>query len=952
MATQTEELKLVISLTDNASAGIANLRSQTQQLGGGQTRDNVERFRRQHSESGRQLKQMTEAVTGGEKALANFAFRLGAVGAGIAAVGVVATKVMGDLDKFASKIVDLNNKAKLMGEHPAVLKAIGEAMERAGGKADDAYEMVAKFNEAYAEMGRSGSQRRLELLNMAGPFRQAMQEGIDRVLAQRDAIARMNEIRNQAEAVYNMKLRESNGNVAVATQFVNMYLRAWNLDPTFRLMDKVGPVTQAQKERMDRMTDATKEFHKVTTDIAKEWRDFMDDVDASLLKEDGIIVQGLRQVLELTKAIRDIWNQPWSEIDRRIRDYQKKQAEEGLGFGAVERPYGGVAGIAGGLPPPLPPQEAKKQNDATKENTDTLKKFNQWLKDAIESERQMYQNGPGDGGGGGSGAGAGNNGGGGSAPNAGSPPANDNDDAALPKNAAPTSGTNPLDGATAPLSPMNQARAASVARAARAAGAGSGSGLPASATSSDPAASSADAARALNSTIHPAPTKGGGGAGSAGAITGGAQSATGGGSQSTTAQPGGQGGGFNPLSMLGGLFGGGGFGNIIGGLLGNIFGGGGFGNIFGMLGNIFGGLFGGGGGGFGNIFGSIFGGGGRGPFAPRYAPRSSSRSSSQRSQHGSDSHEQPSAPPNVAQQGGITPENAQALGLDPFTGRVPPSGQYGGDGMDVFTRGTRTSGILGSNMKVGTGKGGSDYLRQERAALVDQLNKDPQLKKELAAVASLEMEEDPTAVVESLYNRTNLVNQERAKRGLRPVTLREMIYGVPGHKSFYGPVRAGAVAGRVAQLERDKKRMDALMSGIDAASDSNLLKGATDQGSPTDKNAQHRGGRIIRFEEIYNDFGGAPGGHAAAQRYREEQQSRVNRATVDSKSVRTVKVDAGGKVSVDIGNTGSGDATLGSNRLFKPQATEHKSQMVAADAGGVGAAGAAKERSMSDEAIP
>jgi hypothetical protein len=51
----------------------------------------------------------------------------------------------------------------------------------------------------------------------------------------------------------------------------------------------------------------------------------------------------------------------------------------------------------------------------------------------------------------------------------------------------------------------------------------------------------------------------------------------------------------------------------------------------------------------------------------------------------------------------------------------------------------------------------------------------------------------PDAVVESLFNRTSLVNDSRGRRRLPPPTLRDMMVGtrsIGGGKSFYGPIRS------------------------------------------------------------------------------------------------------------------------------------------------------------------
>jgi GH24 family phage-related lysozyme (muramidase) len=58
-----------------------------------------------------------------------------------------------------------------------------------------------------------------------------------------------------------------------------------------------------------------------------------------------------------------------------------------------------------------------------------------------------------------------------------------------------------------------------------------------------------------------------------------------------------------------------------------------------------------------------------------------------------------------------------------------------------------------------------------------------------------------------------------------------------------------------------------------------------------------------------------------------------DRATVDKKSIKVVKVDATGKVAVNIGADKGDDVTLGSKRLFKPTAPERSTQMVPAETG-------------------
>jgi hypothetical protein len=156
--------------------------------------------------------------------------------------------------------------------------------------------------------------------------------------------------------------------------------------------------------------------------------------------------------------------------------------------------------------------------------------------------------------------------------------------------------------------------------------------------------------------------------------------------------------------------------------------------------------------------------------------------------------------------------------------------------------------------------GFSPVLERERAKFRDQLN-DPRTKWETLAILSLEHAHDPAAVAESLLNRSDYAK----------TSIRNMI-----HSGFYGPVNFGKLGREIRRLQANPQEAAKLNAGLETAMrGSNLIGGATDQGSGRDPNVGWRGGRVVRFNEIYNDWGGGPGGHAGAERYRKQQQQRV-----------------------------------------------------------------------------
>jgi hypothetical protein len=93
-----------------------------------------------------------------------------------------------------------------------------------------------------------------------------------------------------------------------------------------------------------------------------------------------------------------------------------------------------------------------------------------------------------------------------------------------------------------------------------------------------------------------------------------------------------------------------------------------------------------------------------------------------------------------------------------------------------------------------------------------------------------------------------------------------------------------------------------------------------------------RGGILgARFSTIGSHPGRTAAHLAEAERIGESVTD--DRQVIDRKSIKTVKVDATGKVAINIGAGSGGDATLGSQGLFKPSTPERREQMATADTG-------------------
>lgn len=166
------------------------------------------------------------------------------------------------------------------------------------------------------------------------------------------------------------------------------------------------------------------------------------------------------------------------------------------------------------------------------------------------------------------------------------------------------------------------------------------------------------------------------------------------------------------------------------------------------------------------------------------------------------------------------------------SGSIISNGRVGGGsvgGTDIPAGGP-------ADMSTGEGLAGNAFLAARRGKFAEELNNDPNLRLHLAA---MQMTEGASrgGTIESLMNRSDMQGK----------TMRQMLgYSADGRinpRSFYGPIRRGALGPAIEKLKRDPKLFNYYNGFTDRAlAGSHIIGGHTDQGLPSDPNGSQRTG--------------------------------------------------------------------------------------------------------------
>jgi hypothetical protein len=311
MPNELQELQLRVSLINEASEGVSRIRDDIKELATGAGKTAMDKLKEEQSELAKQIKELGELAEGGGRALTGYIGKFGVAGAAMGGFAASILVGLGSLKEFADRVVDLTNKAKVIGMNPAELKSLIEQYDRLGVSAGTVEQSMAGLSNVLAQVNRIGSEKRMEMIKAAGQFGTLMEQGIQRIEAQTTQAGKLQEIIRQSYVVYEERMKETDGNRADAIKSQNDFLKLWELDPVLKVLRHVEEVSEEEKKRFEARAKATSEYKKTVSDLSHEVEELGADLSTALLGSGGVIVTGLHLMLDLVKELRELWKQPW-----------------------------------------------------------------------------------------------------------------------------------------------------------------------------------------------------------------------------------------------------------------------------------------------------------------------------------------------------------------------------------------------------------------------------------------------------------------------------------------------------------------------------------------------------------------------------------------------------------------------------------------------------------------
>ena len=270
---QFDELRLQVSLVDNATAQLKSIKSSLDELGTGSQANNLDRLKRETSEVDAALRKMVDTALRGPKAFLDLARSVTVAGVSLGTFGYAAEKTLGTVSALSSKLVELLHVSRQTGFDPAAIKQITQAYERSGLSARQAQQEMAGFSSSLADFAQVNSKVRQSIeagygnqKELLGKFRE-MYDAIDRAP---DTISKFNTIKDHANAIFEQF--KGRGQEPLGKRIRDRILDEFKIPGALNVTESIKPVTDAMSEHLKKQIASAEQYEKITIRIAQNWK--------------------------------------------------------------------------------------------------------------------------------------------------------------------------------------------------------------------------------------------------------------------------------------------------------------------------------------------------------------------------------------------------------------------------------------------------------------------------------------------------------------------------------------------------------------------------------------------------------------------------------------------------------------------------------------------------------
>ena len=209
MPTETEELKLRITLDDQASAQLQRVRHELSQMGSGPVGSGLKNVTDKTNDAEKAFVRLTRSTLGIGQGLLDVAKILGPIPAAVGLLTIGIERHMRKMKELAAAGTEMGNIARTAMMSVGALKNIQEQLEQVGVNANDSAAMMANMNRAIQDAIRPASEVHRQLMQLAGPrFAAEMETNISKLQRARTEVEKGNIVRHMAMDAYFHALEE------------------------------------------------------------------------------------------------------------------------------------------------------------------------------------------------------------------------------------------------------------------------------------------------------------------------------------------------------------------------------------------------------------------------------------------------------------------------------------------------------------------------------------------------------------------------------------------------------------------------------------------------------------------------------------------------------------------------------------------------------------------------